>query len=56
MAAVKPQTPDLAKNAKAAAAASNSVPELRSAVETLSDAVEELQQQVAELQRRSGKR
>jgi molecular chaperone GrpE (heat shock protein) len=52
MAVVIPQIPDKAKNAKAAAAASNSVVQLRAAVEELADAVMQLQAQVDNLIRR----
>jgi hypothetical protein len=53
MANVIPQIPNKAKNAKAAAAAANSVPALRVAVEELCDAVTELQALVDKLIRRS---
>jgi len=55
MASVRSQRPDKATEAKSAAAASNSVPQLRAAVETLSDAVKELQLRLDKLEKKVGR-
>ncbi len=52
MASPIPQEPDKAKDAKAAAAVSNSVPELRDAVVTLTEVVQQQAAEIAKLQRR----
>ncbi len=48
----KPQEPDKAEDAKAAAAASNSVPELRDAVVTLTEALQSAEARIAKLEGR----
>ena len=53
MAAVTPQIPDKAKEARNAAAAANAVPELKAAVVTLTDALDEIKARVARLESRA---
>jgi hypothetical protein len=55
MADVKPQIPNKAKEAKAAAQAATSVPQLREAVVDNSEAIEQLQALVAKLQKKVGR-
>ena len=55
MAAVNPQVPDKAKEAKAQAAAATNVPQLREAVATLVEAVDALQDRIKKLETKVGR-